>query len=754
MLPHDAMIAEQRSANNPSGSAGAYFSGGVYEYTKVFSAPFEWEDKHILLQFEGVYKNSRVYLNDVEVGGAAYGYIPFFVCLDGKLIYGGENTVKVLADNQNQPDSRWYTGGGIYRPVWLWVGEKGGLEPEGVKISTLSYAPAVIRVEAPEGAKIEVLDDGKVVARAEADASGSSEIEVPDARLWSDRQPYLYACQVTYRGDVILDQFGIRKVEWSAKGLFINGEETLLRGGCVHHDNGILGAASYAESEWRRIRKLKEAGYNAVRSSHNPASSGLLEACDYYGVYVMDETWDMWYSHKSKYDYATEFMENYQSDIAAIVSRDFNHPSVIMYSIGNEVSEPATDKGVKLAREMVERFHGLDPTRPVSAGLNLMIVSNAAKGKVIYKEEGGRDDSADKKMAGMNSTMFNMVTNIVGTGMNKSANSDKADKATTPILSELDICGYNYASGRYGMEGEKHPERVLFGSETFPQDIAKNWAMVKKYPYLVGDFMWTAWDYLGEAGLGAWAYTSDGKGFNKPYPWLLADAGAMDILGNPNGECFWAGAVWNRLAAPAIAVQPMNHGKVKPAKGVWRGTNAIPSWSFKGCEGAKAVVEVYFDCERVELYLNSSCIGKAKVKDCRAVFKTKYVPGKLEAVAFDAGGKEIGRNALVSSKTADIHIQPEKAEAAAGEIVYIPISIGDGVNVECNADRKLSVSVAGGELLAFGSANPRTEEQFTTGEYTSYYGQALAVVRCGAAGTLRITVKDRAGMSEAAVMIR
>lgn len=737
-LPHDAMITEARDASNPTGSAGAYFPGGVYEYSKSFTAPAEWAGKMMLLQFEGVYRNAKVFLNGVEVGGADYGYIPFFVELTG-LHYGKENLVEVIADNKEQPSSRWYTGGGIYRSVWLWECEKDGLRPEQIKVTTLSYSPARIKVESAEGANIEILDGDKVITTADGKAT---EIEIPDAKLWSENTPHIYICRVTVGEENAEVKFGIRKVEWNSKGLFVNGQETLLRGGCIHHDNGILGAATYYESEYRRAKKLKEAGYNALRISHNPASEAMLCACDELGLYVMDETWDMWYNHKSKYDYASDFMDNYRNDITAMVSRDYNHPSVIVYSLGNEVSEPATEKGVALAKEMAELFRTLDLSRPVSGGFNLMIIANAAKGKAIYDEnEGGRDESSDKAMAGMNSTVFNMVTQMVGTGMNKSANSDKADKATSPLLAELDLCGYNYASGRYAMDGKKHPERLIFGSETFPHDIAKNWAMVKKYPYLVGDFMWTAWDYLGEAGLGAWAYTPDGKGFNKPYPWLLADTGAMDILGAPNGELFWAQAVWGLLDAPQIAVQPMNH-EIKPAKGVWRGTNAIPSWSWSGCEGKKCIVEVYFDCARMELLLNGAIIGKAKVKDCRAVVKTKYAPGILEAVCYDESGREIARGALTTANFAEIQLQPETACAKPGEVIYIPVSLGDGESIESNADRKLTVSVTGGQLLAFGSANPRTEEQFHTGSYTTYYGRALAVIRAGTGDKIIVTATD------------
>jgi len=331
--------------DSPGGSANAYFPGGVYFYEKTFYVPPDWADKTAVFQFEGVYRNAKVFINDMEAGGKPYGYIPFLVNTEGLLRYGEDNAIRVAADNSRLPNSRWYSGSGIYRPVWLWIGHKTHIDIEGIKISTLSYSPARIKVETMStGGDIEV----KIIYNGEEVAGGRGgalTLDIPNAKLWSDETPNLYQCRVTLREDgVIADEavqiFGIRLVEWSAGGLFINGRETPLRGGCVHHDNGILGARSYAESEERRVKILKRAGFNAIRSAHNPAASAMLEACDKYGIYVMDETWDMWYLHKNKYDYASDFMENYKADIETIVRRDFSHPSVIMYSLGNEVTEP------------------------------------------------------------------------------------------------------------------------------------------------------------------------------------------------------------------------------------------------------------------------------------------------------------------------------------------------------------------------------------------------------------------------------
>ncbi len=749
-LPHDAMIHEIRSKDAPGGSGHAYFPGGVYTYEKRFEVLPEQIGKPMLLHFEGAYRNAVVTVNGQEAGSCAYGYIPFTVDI-AKLVHAGENTVSVRVENIQLPNSRWYSGSGIYRPAWLLTAEEDHIAFEGVKVDTVSIHPARIRVRTEIAGSgdvaIEIKDaQGKTVAEGQgADVT----LEIRNGKLWSAETPYLYTAHVILRKDrKPVDEetvsFGIRQITWSNQGLFVNGESTLLRGGCVHHDNGILGATTYDESEYRRAKLLKDAGFNALRISHNPASRALLEACDALGLYVMDETWDMWYNHKTKFDYASDFLANWKDDLTKLVNRDYNHPSVIMYSIGNEISEPANEKGVQLAKDMIALLHGLDSSRAVTAGINLMILSRSAKGNAIYKEDGsGRDDEKKQKsMAGMSSTMFNLIASMVGTGMNKAANGAKADQVTTPVLDALDIAGYNYASGRYKMEGKKHPNRIVVGSETFPQDIYKNWQMVQELPYLVGDFMWTAWDYLGECGIGAWAYTPDGKGFDKPYPWLLGDVGALDILGTPNGEMFLAQCAWGQLKAPKIAVQPINHPGVKPAKSVWRGTNAIPSWSWQGCEGHKAVIEVYSDAASVALELNGQRTRHVKPKDGKAVFKLAYQPGTLVAVNYDANSHAVSRSELKTAEKPVLTICPEKKEAKPDEILYVAINVQDkrGI-VEMNADRQVNVTVEGGELLAFGSANPRTEERYDSGSFTTYYGRSLVVVRAGDAGKVKITAK-------------
>lgn len=747
-LPHDAMLEEKRDPQCESGSAGAYFPGGVYEYEKVMEVPADWAGKKITIEFEGVYGRTEIRVNDSYVGEIVYGYTEAEFDLTKFLNYGLRNKIHVKVDNHEVPNSRWYTGSGIYRPVTLYVQEQMHIHLHGIKINTVSYAPAKIEVSVAHtggAVALQILEGEQAIAAVKGD---EAVIELPGAKLWNEDTPALYCCRaLLLDGERVADiqesVFGIRMVEWSPRGLFINGKETLLRGGCLHHDNGILGACTYYESEERRVRIMKENGFNAIRSAHNPCSRALLEACDKLGMYVMDETWDMWYQHKSKYDYAADFMDNYKEDIRKLVEKDYNHPSVIMYSIGNEISEPAKAEGMELAEEMIRLFHGLDGSRAVTAGINLMIIANAAKGREMYRAEGGINAEAAENvcdngqsgqipdMGQMDSTMFNSMTQMVGNGMNHSADGEEADHATSPILDALDIAGYNYASGRYPLEGKAHPDRLLYGSETFPQDIAANWKMVKEYPYLIGDFMWTAFDYLGEAGIGAWSYSMDAMGFEKPYPWLAAGAGVIDLTGCPDGEALYAKTIWDKNDEVLLAVTPANHPGEEVLKSAWRGTNAIPSWSWKGCEGNAVSVEAYTKAPHVRLYLNDVLLAEKDTVDCKAVFEAEYMPGELKAVGTDEAGNEIMTGTLkTAAGNLRLCIRPEKEKVQPGEILYVAVNICDEAGtVESNADELISIEVQGGELLGFGSARQRTEESYLDKEETACYGRTLAAVR-------------------------
>lgn len=469
-----------------------------------------------------MYPSAKVVVNGEEMGGSNYGYNRFRVNLTN-LEYGKKNEIQVLVDDEKHPNSRWYGGAGIYRPVWLVAVSKEHIVVDGVRITTKSINPAIIEISCEIGVSnpdnCTIIQEIYYGQEKVAEGQGlNCEIVMEKAKLWSACNPNLYECRTILKvqEDVLDEQrttFGIRTISWSNQGFFINGELVKLKGGCIHHDHGILGARTYDRSEWRRIKKLKEFGFNAVRSSHNPLSRAALEACDALGMYVMEESFDTWTKTKSPYDHGNHFLDNYEADFKLMVEKDYNHPSVIMYSIGNEVTEPARSEGVELGGQLVDCLKKYDDTRPVTAGINLTVLLLASMDNNPL--EGGGDALSGNNM---DSTAYNKMIMEMGKHMNMAAVTEPADQLATAILDKLDICGYNYATSRYENEPNIHPERIIVGSETYPIELAETWEIVEKNPHVIGDFMWTAWDYLGEVGIGSWTYVQGEGGFEKNYP--------------------------------------------------------------------------------------------------------------------------------------------------------------------------------------------------------------------------------------------
>ena len=524
-LPDDAMLYEKRDKNSPVGGSGGYFMPGKYTYSKIWNVPAEYEGKSVILECEGVYQNSHVLLNGEELCYRPYGYTNYFVDLTGRLVCGQENEITIIADNSQAPNSRWYSGSGIYREVALYVGEKCSVAPEGIRVRTLDKERISVKVELLDPAvlgkeeeledltamdsgtettettaagtddvriEIQILDDGNVVA----EGSGTDcEIVVPDAVNWCEQNPKLYQCKVTVLqdGEIVdsaVETFGIRTVSWNGRGLFINDEEVLLRGACIHHDNGVLGACDFADAEYRRVKLLKKAGFNAIRSAHNPMSKAMLRACDELGIYVMDETFDMWFIQKNPYDYGGDtFRTWWKTDAVQMVSKDYSHPCVILYSIGNEISDLGTEEGQEMCREMSDFIRNLDPSRAITLGCNLMLASLTARGKGIYGE--GKNTGSQSMDSAPTSELFNVLMNKMGVAMELMSKGKAADRIVAKTSCYLDIPGYNYAGMRYVSEANQYPDRAFVGSETLPQRLWNNWEQVKAIPQLVGDFMWT-----------------------------------------------------------------------------------------------------------------------------------------------------------------------------------------------------------------------------------------------------------------------
>lgn len=774
-LPHDAMLGEQRSPDAQTGHAGGFFPGGVYIYEKTFDLPEDAAAKTILFEFEGIYQRSIVFINGKEAGGWPFGYTRFTVKADPYLIYGAPNHIQVVVDNSDVPNSRWYSGSGIYRNVNLLIGGAAYIQPYGVRIKTLSIGdPAKIRVETQVAndanlacqVQFEILEGGKVIASYAGAQVAVLEISQP--KLWSDASPNLYACRVTLLNDGnVLDQvvepFGIRTIECAPKtGLLINGNPVKLRGACVHHDNGVLGAATFAAAEERRVRILKEAGYNAIRSSHHPMSVAMLAACDRYGLYVIDELTDTWWIPKNPGDFSREFLAWWEKDLAAMVDKDFNHPSVIMYSMGNEISETALPKGVAFAKIISATARELDITRPITIGINLQLNQMNYQGRSHYRE-GGADEreKAGKKPQGKKPQKDITTSTYVNTIMNVMKPLDfifltrkSVDLATRDAFQCFDVAGYNYGAVRYVLDGKLHPERVIVGSETYPSDIYDNWQMVEKLPYLIGDFQWAGWDYLGEAGSGMWEYGKKRGALYKEYPCILAEQGLIDITGYVTARAYYNKVVWGLEDKPYICVRPVNHSGERPSKSVWRSTDAIASWSWAGCEGKAAVVEVYADAAAVELRLNGRSLGRKKLRKMKALFKTHYVPGTLEAIAYDAHGQECSRSHLMSASAAprlNVTVDRPVLRADGEDLAFLTIEITDDQGiVKMLDDRSVSVTVEGaGTLQGFGSARPFTEESFTDCEHFTYYGRAIAVIRAGLEpGIIQVNVSAAGGETQ------
>lgn len=742
-LPHDAMLAEPRDRTCRNGVNTGYFPGGRYQYEKRFVLNEENIGKSIVLHFEGVYQNCRVYLNGLEVGVYHYGYTAFDVDISDA-VRAGENTLRVTVDNSLEPNCRWYSGSGIYRPVTMYIRDR--IHISQVHLETVNIHPAKVSVDvittAPCSAVVEIYDGEKLVS------SGTPGVlEIPNAQLWSAESPFLYRILVKTDTDEQEHLFGIRKLCWNAKnGLTVNGQQVLLRGGCVHHDHGVLGACEYPDAEERRIRILKENGFNAVRISHNPASQIMLDVCDRLGMYVMNETFDGWYIPKTYHDYSRRFASDWRSDVTAMVESSRNHPSVIMYSIGNEVSETAAPKGVAVCKELTEFVHSLDHTRPVTAGVNVLLNVYSNMGMGVYRDKGDykpeplpRKRGYREKKTG--SAFFNAMTQKLGKLMFFMAAGNRGDKACRGAADSLDILGLNYASSRYDPDVRKYPERMMVGAETMAADLPYNWERVKKYPQLIGDFVWAAWDYLGESCMG-WTYES-----YKGLP-LLANQGMIDITGKPLASMAFMQVVWGLRKEPFIGVRPLNHTKEAPCKGSWQFTDAIDSWNWPGFEGTKTVIEVYAPGERVRLLLNGRELGTKKLKNFKAVFRTSYAPGALAVEALDESGKVLSTFSL-SSGNREIHIRavPEKPvlKANGTDLCYLPVEFTDGTGKLLPAiEQQVELTVEGAvSLIGFGSALYKTNESFRQNHYRTYRGRVLAVLKAeNKPGKAAVTIKS------------
>lgn len=757
-LPHDAMLAEPRTALSAGGTNTGWYEGYDYEYRRTLTVPEnELADTHIL-EFEGVYHNAEVWLNGQKAAFRPYGYTNFYVDC-APYLHAGGNELRVIARNADQPNSRWYSGAGIYRPVQLWTARGAHITLNGVKIRTLSLDPAVVevRVKTTAPGTVRLTVDDLPAMQQESDGEAVFTLTLDNARLWTPETPNLYTCRVSFADDEVIETFGVRKVEWGTDGFLLNGKRYIIQGACIHHDNGLLGAVCDPDAVARKVRLLKENGYNAIRSAHNPCSKALLADCDRQGMLVMDEYIDHWYIHKTEHDYVDYFNDWWRQDLTDMVEKDYNHPCVVLYSTGNEVSETAQKRGIALTKEMTDFLHGLDDSRPVTCGVNIFFNFLSSIGFGVYSDEKAkkeaeraekakqRGEKAAKKKA-VGSQFFNNLAGLLGDEfMKRGATLHGCDVKTRDAFANMDIAGYNYGIYRYKHDLKKYPQRLILGSETFCNDAYKFRELAKQEPRLVGDFVWAGMDYLGEVMVGSWEYADYAETFDGGPGWVSAGSGRIDLTGKPLGEALYTRVALEADNGPYIAVCPVNHTGDRHSPSAWKMTNAMPSWSWTGCEGGKANVEVYARAARVELVLNGHTVGSKTLKnDCLARFSIPYESGTLEAVSYDAADHEIGRCKLQSAGgTTRLTLDAEEPAVKPGHLCYIRLRYTDENGITKPLARgSIQVQVRGGTLVGLGSACPFNKHSYLDSETDTYYGEALAIVRMGDGDAMTIAASD------------
>ena len=734
-LPHDWGIEGPIDRKNPTGGAGGFFPAGIGWYRHHFDAPEAWRGQHVSVEFEGVYMNAEIFLNGESIGKQAYGYTTFFVDLDARLKYGEPNVLAVRVDNSQQINSRWYSGSGIYRHVWLHVAGPLHILPFGVSVSASDITPAGAnikvqvratvkspRVEArPSRLECEIVSpEGGRVAHREVTLPATTQLEysadltVANPVLWSPESPRLYHLRTRLLADdTLLDQrdtaFGIRSLAWSAeKGFLLNGQSIKLCGGCVHHDNGILGAAAFDQAEERRVRSLKEAGFNAIRAAHNPPSPAFLDACDRLGMLVLDEAFDCWEKGKNAYDYHVVFKEQWQHDLDTMVERDRNHPSVVIWSIGNEVDERATPDGARLGAMLADHLRWLDPTRPVTSAI-------CPVGKRPWSDTDGLFAALD--IGGYNYTLENAAGN-------SAPNPPRSPEVQT-----------------HAADHARLPGRVMMSTESYPHDTFGYHDLVEHYPYIIGDFVWTALDYLGESGIGR-SYVEAGvspeHGSGEMFPAHGGSCGDLDLTETRRPVSHYRNILWDRGEKIYMAVQepPRADGK-QIHQTRWSLPELRESWTWPGQEGKELDVEVYTKASTVRLSLDGKALGEVPVTRAgqfRATFKVPYAAGILKAQALENGAIVAECTLTTTGAPAELRLTPNcsecfKADGQSLSFVNVEIVDKDG-NLCPDAAQEVRINLDGPGILAgFGNGDLSTNEPYFGNTHHVFQGRALLVVR-------------------------
>lgn len=786
-LPHDFMIETDVKSDSVNGANTGYYDGSTATYTKYIDAPKEWENKRVLVEFDGAFRDVTVNLNGSIMGRHHYGYTPFIIDLTSRMKLGKKNRLAVTVSNDMEPNSRWYPGAGIYRHVHLLTAPKLHIAPHGIFVYTDHIVGEDVFVIAEITMENHTAEDQNVwinlllaqVSDNEAQLkknAGTVKVHVPaggtavartqfmveQAKIWDIDSPNLY--QVTaqlmeYRpakdeipdDSKVLDceqtNFGIRTISVDAKnGFMLNGRTVHLKGGCVHHDNGILGAASFRDSEYRKVKLHKDNGYNALRFAHNPVSTDMLDACDRLGIVVINEAFDTWNMSKNTHDYCGHFAREWKAELTSFVVRDRNHPSVIFWSIGNELPEQGgLSDGYQTSAMLSEQVRKLDHTRFVTGALCSFFNG-------LDDEDRAKFWQSLMQEAQLNGGALNNLDGKFG--------REIWNDYTEGFVAPWDVVGYNYLNYHYEEALELFPNRVICCTESKPRQMEEYWEDVLRLPNVIGDFEWTSHDYIGEAGIGKRMYVEPEQAATAGqvmhmagYPWRTAGAGEFDLCGFEKPQLAYRRIIWGSDETYIACHNPQNYGKVELLdRYAWQ--DCANSWSWPVEEGSPIRVEVYSAAEEVELILNGKSVGKEKAgKDNhrKVCFELKYEPGVLEAISY-TNGQEVSRDRVVSAGkpeglriTTDTRALHHESLSADGQSLAFAIVevVDEKGNPVPYVETEVTAQVEGEAVLAaFGTGRTITEENYTSGKVITYQGKALAIIRAGQSeGVAKLTVK-------------
>ena len=717
-LPHDWDIYDAPDpSTGATGTGGGWFHGGKGEYRKQFKTP---QGELVRLHFEGVYQRAEVFVNGQKAGQHGYGYTPFTVDIT-PYIYRDKrlNEVIVRVDNSQQPNCRWYSGSGIYRHVWLQTMPTLHIAENGVFVTTQDVSSTSARVnvtvaianESDRKRSFSLKVNGKsspITLSAGEATEFQAFYNVDSPKLWSPDSPSLYQAHVALEENgKVLDEktvsYGIRTFSFDAKnGFVLNGRPMLINGACVHHDDGILGAMAFDDAEIRKVRQMKEAGFSLVRTSHNPTTRAFLDACDSLGMLVIGEAFDGWRTQKNPYDYSTLIDSCYQEDLRAMVQRDRNHPSIICWSIGNEVIERKDIRVITTARQMKKAILTWDTTRPVTEALCAW---------------------------------------------------DRDWEIYDPHAEVLDVVGYNYMIFKHATDHQRDPKRVMWQTESYPRDAFRNWAYVADYPYIVGDVVWTGLDYMGESGIGRYYYEGErpGESFapgGQP-DWHGAYCGDVDVTGWRKPISHYRDMLWNDTPGLYMAVREPDgyHGVIKET--MWSVWPTWESWTWPGWEGKSIDVEVYTKSPEVKLYLNDRLIGTKAVDrstEFKAVFSVPYEAGVLRA---EAEGRSVSLATAGAPARLRLTADRRVLKADGQSLAFVIVEVVDKDGRVCpEAAIPCDVSVSGqGCLMSAASADLKDREPATSPKVTTWKGRAMIVVRSSQRkGKVRISVTSGTGL--------